>query len=140
MTDALEDHEGIVRIGSRTITNLRFADDIDGLATDVNGQTNIRSNKIKTGNFRQRPNTHTHHHHHHHHQSLNREGRWGTTDDFAISFLHFPLFSTALWDLTNCRPVHSLMSFHLILLSALFSSPFTVPCKKVLARPDEQET
>ena len=27
--------------------------------------------------------------HHHHHQSLNREGRWGTTDDFATSFLHF---------------------------------------------------
>ena len=32
MTDALEDHEGTVGIGSRTITNLRFADDIDGLA------------------------------------------------------------------------------------------------------------
>ena len=28
--------------------------------------------------------------HHHHHQSLNREGRWGTTDDFATSFSHFP--------------------------------------------------
>ena len=27
-------------------------------------------------------------HHHHHNQSLNREGRWGTTDDFATSFLH----------------------------------------------------
>ena len=27
--------------------------------------------------------------HHHHHQSLNPEGRWGTTDDFATSFLHF---------------------------------------------------
>ena len=32
MTDALEDHEGFVSIGGRTITNLRFADDIDGLA------------------------------------------------------------------------------------------------------------
>ena len=32
MTDALEDHEGIVIIGCRTITNLRFADDIDGSA------------------------------------------------------------------------------------------------------------
>ena len=31
MTDALEDHEGTVGIGGRTITNLRFADDIDGL-------------------------------------------------------------------------------------------------------------
>ena len=32
MTDALEDHEGTVSIESGTITNLRFADDIDGLA------------------------------------------------------------------------------------------------------------
>ena len=32
MTDALEDHEGAVSTGGRTITNLRFADDIDGLA------------------------------------------------------------------------------------------------------------
>ena len=32
MTDALEDHEGTVSIGGRTITILRFADIIDGLA------------------------------------------------------------------------------------------------------------
>ena len=32
MTDALEDHQGTVSIGGRTITNFRFADDIDGLA------------------------------------------------------------------------------------------------------------
>ena len=32
MTDALEDHEGTVSIGGRTITNLRFVDDIDCLA------------------------------------------------------------------------------------------------------------
>ena len=32
MTDALEDHQGTVSIGGRTITNLRFDDDIDGLA------------------------------------------------------------------------------------------------------------
>ena len=48
-------------------------------------------------------------HVHHHHQSLNRDGRWGTTDNFATSFLHFSLFSTALWDLPNSRPIHSLM-------------------------------
>ena len=30
MTDALEDHEGTVSTGGGTITNLRFADDIDG--------------------------------------------------------------------------------------------------------------
>ena len=34
MTDALEDHEGTVSIGGRTISNLRFADDIDGLAAE----------------------------------------------------------------------------------------------------------
>ena len=32
MTDALEDPDGTVSTGGRTITNLRFADDIDGLA------------------------------------------------------------------------------------------------------------
>ena len=32
MTDALENHEGTVSTGGRTITNLRFADDINGLA------------------------------------------------------------------------------------------------------------
>ena len=32
MTDALEDHESTVSIGGRTITNLHFAEDIDGSA------------------------------------------------------------------------------------------------------------
>ena len=32
MTDALEDHEGTVSIGGRTITSHRSADDIDVLA------------------------------------------------------------------------------------------------------------
>ena len=32
ITGTLEDHEGTVNFGGRTITNLRFADDIDGLA------------------------------------------------------------------------------------------------------------
>ena len=32
MTDALEDYKGTVSIAGRTITNLRFADDIDSLA------------------------------------------------------------------------------------------------------------
>ena len=51
---------------------------------------------------------------HHHHLSLIHEGRWGTTDDFTTSFLHFSLFFTAFWDMANSRPVHSLMlSFHL---------------------------
>ena len=74
---------------------------------------------------------------HHHHQSLNREGRWGTT----TSFLHFPLFSTTVWDLANCRPVHSLMlSFYLFLCLPCLLLPLTVPCKMVLIRPNERET
>ena len=82
-----------------------------------------------------------HHHHHHHYQSLNREGRRGTTDDFATTFLHFSLFSTALWDLPNTGPVHSLMlSSHLFLCLPYLLPPFTVPRKMVLARPDERET
>ena len=32
IADALEDNEGTISTGNRTITNLRFADDIDGLA------------------------------------------------------------------------------------------------------------
>ena len=32
MTEALGDHEGAVSTEGRTITNLRFADDFDGLA------------------------------------------------------------------------------------------------------------
>ena len=41
MTDALEDHDGTVSIGGRTITNPRFADDIDGLAGDEEELTNL---------------------------------------------------------------------------------------------------
>ena len=32
MSDVLEEHKGTISIAGRTITNLRFADDIDGLA------------------------------------------------------------------------------------------------------------
>ena len=32
MTDALDDHQGPVSIGGRTIANLHFSDDVDGLA------------------------------------------------------------------------------------------------------------
>ena len=82
-----------------------------------------------------------HHHHRHHHQSLLREGRWCITDDFATTFLHFSLFSTALWDLPNTGPVHSLMlSSRLFLCLPYLLPPFTVPRKMVLARPDERET
>ena len=41
MTDALEDHEGTVSIGVRTITNLRFADDTDGSAGEEEKLTKL---------------------------------------------------------------------------------------------------
>ena len=41
MADALEDHKGTVSIGGRTITNLRFADDIDGLAGEEEELANL---------------------------------------------------------------------------------------------------
>ena len=41
MTDALEDREGIVSIGGRTIANPRFADDIDGLAAEEEELANL---------------------------------------------------------------------------------------------------
>ena len=64
------------------------------------------------------------------HLPLKLEGRWGTTDDFATSFLHFCLFSTALWELLNSRPVHSLM-----LSSNLFLCPSCLqPLPLCLAR------
>ena len=72
-------------------------------------------------------------------------GSLGHTDNFTTSFLHSSLFSTALWDLANSRPVHSLM-----LSSNLFFFPFAVclvflplsPClaRWFLARPDARET
>ena len=48
MTDALEDHTGTVSIGGRTITNLRFADDIDGLAGREEELVNLVESLDKT--------------------------------------------------------------------------------------------
>ena len=41
MTDTLEDHESAFSIGGRTITNLRFADDIDGVAGEEGELANL---------------------------------------------------------------------------------------------------
>ena len=60
-------------------------------------------------------------------------GDGGTTDNLTTSFLHLSLFSTALWDLRNSGSVHPFC------LPRLLPS-LTLPCKTVLARPDEQET
>ena len=64
----------------------------------------------------------------HSHLFLNNESRWGTTDYFETCFFHFPLFFTALWDLANSRPAHSLMlSSHLYFCLPCLICPFTVP-------------
>ena len=50
MTDASKNHEGTVSIRGRTITNLRFANDIDGLAGEEEELANLveRLDKIST--------------------------------------------------------------------------------------------
>ena len=70
---------------------------------------------------------HHHHHHHHHnrHLSLSREGRWGITDDFTTSFIHF-------FSVLHCPLGHGELQacpfpnvvFPPLPLSALSSSPF----------------
>ena len=61
----------------------------------------------------------------HYHLSLNHEGRWGTTDDLATSFLHFfPVLHCplGLGELQAC-PFPDVV-FPPLPLSALSSSPF----------------
>lgn len=38
MAKAVEHHQGAISIGGRTITNLRFADDVNGLEVEKNLQ------------------------------------------------------------------------------------------------------
>ena len=78
-------------------------------------------------------------HHHHHHLTLNREGRWGTTDDFTNSFLNFSLFSTALWAELQACPFPDVV-FPPLPLSTLSSSPFHCALQDSFGRPDERET
>ena len=65
--------------------------------------------------------------HHFNHLSLTREGCWGTTDDFATSFLHFPVLHCppGLRELQAC-PFPDVVFPHLP-LSALSYFPL-LPC------------
>ena len=56
------------------------------------------------------------------------------------SSCHFSLFSAALWNLANSRPVHFLMSSHLLFCLPCLYPLLTVPWKVVLAKYDERET
>ena len=75
------------------------------------------------------------------HLSLNRESRWGTTDYFATSFLHFSVLRCplGLGELQACLVPDVVFHFFFFFLTCLLP-PFTVPCKAVLARPDERGT
>ena len=65
------------------------------------------------------------HHQHHHHLSLNHEGRWGTTDNFATSFLHFsPVLHCPLGPGEHQACPFPDVVFQPLPLSALSSSPF----------------
>ena len=107
------------------------------MSRDIKGGPHRRTTFVSKELARYKPNSeqvglskghHHHHHHHYHHLSLNCEGRWGTTDDFTTSFLHFSLFSTALWDLANsnlsipwsCLPTSSSVCFVFFPLSLCF--------------------
>ncbi|XP_072032884.1 uncharacterized protein [Amphiura filiformis] len=48
MADALENHEGTVSIGGRAVSNLRFADDINGLAGNEGSKPEVLSRIAQT--------------------------------------------------------------------------------------------
>ena len=67
--------------------------------------------------------------------------RWGTTVDFTTSFLHSSRFSAFPSVMFHGRPVHSLMlSSHRFLCLPLRLPSWTVPCRIVLASPDDRVT
>ena len=67
--------------------------------------------------------------------------RWGTTVDFTTRFLHSLRFSAFRSMMFHSRPVHSLMlPSHRFLCLPLRLPPWTVPCRIVLASPDDRVT
>ena len=78
---------------------------------------------------------------HHPHLSLSLADHWGTTGDFTTNFLHSSQFSAFRSMMFHSRPVHSLMlSSHRFLCLPLRLPPCTVPCRTVLASPDDRVT
>ena len=66
--------------------------------------------------------------------------RWGAMDVATLS-LHFILFSASLTASQNFNPVHSAILFsQRFFCRPLLLPPCTVPCKIVLASPDDLDT
>ena len=79
--------------------------------------------------------------HLHLHLSRSLADRWDTTGDFTINFLHSSRFSAFRSMMLNSRPVHSLMlSSHRFLCLPLRLPSCPVPCRIVLASPDDRVT
>ena len=81
--------------------------------------------------------------HLHLHLRLSRSlaDRWGTTVDFTTNFLHSSRFSAFCSMMSHSRSVHfSMLSSHPFLCLPLRLPPCTVPCRIVLASPDDRVT
>ena len=75
------------------------------------------------------------------HLSRSLADRWGTTVDYTTRFLHSSRFSAFRSMIFHSRPFHSLMlSSHRFLCLPLRLPPCTVPCRTVLASPDDHVT
>ena len=75
------------------------------------------------------------------HLSCGLADRWGTTVDFTTNFLHSSRFLAFRHMMFHWRPVHSLMlSSHRFLCLPVRLPPYTVPCRMVLASPDDRVT
>ena len=64
--------------------------------------------------------------------------RWGATDDLATSSLHSSRLSVFLMAAPSVMPVHSgMLSSHLFFCQPLLRPPCIVPCRIVLASPED---
>ena len=64
--------------------------------------------------------------------------RWGATDDLATSSLHSCRLSAFLMAAPSVMPVHSgMLSSHLFFCLPRLLPPCTVPCRIVLASPED---
>ena len=75
----------------------------------------------------------------HLHLSRSNADSWGTTVDFTTNILYSSRFSVFCSMLFHSRPVHPLMlSSHRFPCLPLRLPPCTVPCRIVLASPDDR--